>query len=35
VVTPARWLQYRVELSSDGDHIAALDAIRVDYHTRD
>jgi subtilisin-like proprotein convertase family protein len=34
-VTPARWLQYRVELSSDGDHAAELDAIRVDYHTRD
>jgi hypothetical protein len=34
-VTPARWLQYRIELSSDGDRTAALDAIRVDYHTRD
>jgi len=31
-IGPARYLQYRVELTSDGDHAPALDSLRVDYH---
>jgi len=32
-VGPGRYLQYRIELTTDGDHAPAVDSIRVDYST--